>query len=67
MVDLSAVSGKDSAVALTDTYSFHRFGFDEILGEENTSNIYVNISGQGGKYKSTAWKRSNAENAYFGS
>lgn len=65
-VDLSAETGKTPA-ALKDTYSFRRFGLEKNWDDNITRDIFVKVRAKGSKYKTSAWKSSNTENAYFAS
>lgn len=63
-VDLSAETGETPA-ALKDTYSFRRFGLEKNWDDNITRDIFVKVRAKGSKYKTSAWKSSNTENAYF--
>lgn len=65
-VDLSAETGETPA-ALKDTYSFRRFGLEKNWDDNITRDIFVKVRAKGSKYKTSAWKSSNTENAYFAS
>lgn len=65
-VDLAAASAAEPEL-LKNTYSFHRFGLDKLWDSSYTNDIYVSVKGEGSRYKPSAWKRSNSENAYFAS
>lgn len=70
MLDNVDVSALSASAGLDATYSFHRFGLDGIWEEQEqtaTDDLYASVRGKGEKYKTSAWKRSNTENAYFAS